>query len=103
MKKVPKLGEMGEAALTEAISVVIQRHRARLGLSRDLLAFKLEIHRNSLYYIEVGTKRGEYPFRRQQISLLNFVRMADLFGVEPGELLGEVTTEMKSATVAPKR
>ena len=61
-----------------------------MGISRDELAKQLDLHKNTLYYIEVGTKRGDYPFRRQQISLYHFSRMAYYFGLTPSEMLGEV-------------
>jgi len=85
-----KLEYIREDSFTMAMAKVIKRHRIRLGISRDHLAFQLGLHKNTLYGIEVGYKRKNAPFRHQQISMLNFVHLASCYKTDPGDLLNEI-------------
>src|SRR5574344_1017332 len=95
-----KLADLDEAALTLALSKIIKRYRAKRGLSRDQLAFMLNLHKNTLYGIEVGIKHKSGRFARQQITMLNFIHLAAFFKMEIGELLNEIL-ELAFTEAAP--
>jgi transcriptional regulator with XRE-family HTH domain len=62
----------------------VRELRNAKGLSQEKLALIIGIHRTYMSEVE----RGE-----QNISLTNIVKLAGVFGVEPGELLKEIPTE----------
>lgn len=87
--------EFEEQILTKAIAEVIKEHRQKLGWNRDELARRLNVHKNTMYYIEDGVKRGDYPHRRQLVSLKNFIKVASLMGLDSGEMLNQVIVKAK--------
>lgn len=93
-KKAPDWFGLDEDRFTEAMAKVIQRHRAAIGISRDRLAFELNLHKNTLYGVEVGVMRKSGNFGRTQLTMLNFIHMAAFFKIDPGELLKEILEDI---------
>jgi DNA-binding XRE family transcriptional regulator len=76
---------MPESVLREPIGKRIQRLREKKGWTLSELARKSDVSRSYIYQIE----QGESTPTQDKIQ-----KLADAFGIRPGELFGEQTTEM---------
>ena len=59
---------------------IVHRHRIRLGISQENLADQVELDRTYVSGIERGIRNP---------TLLVLLRLADAFGISPGDLLEE--------------
>jgi len=91
--KLCDLLNMEDDRFAAALAKVVKKYRKAKGISRDGLAFQLNLHKNTLYGVEVGVKRKSGHFSHTQLTMVNFVRMAAFFGKQPGEMLQEVLAE----------
>ncbi len=95
MNKTVFPSEMEDSILAEAVATVIKKYRRERNLSRDQMAVQLSLHKNTLYGVEVGVKRKSGTFGHTQLTLPNFIRIAQFFKQNPGQFLEEVLTEAR--------
>lgn len=78
--------------LQEAIASRITEEREALGLTKEGLAERLNVNRNTITSWERQDIKGRYP------PLEDLARMCDLFNCELGYLLGEYNCKTRAAT-----
>ena len=80
--KFPDLQQIDDDRFAAALAKVIRKYRKIKGISRDGLAFQLNLHKNTLYGVETGIKRKSGHFSHTQLTMVNFIKMAAFFGME---------------------
>lgn len=78
--------------LQEVIASRITEERTALGLTKEGLAERLNVNRNTITSWERKDSKGRYP------PLEDLARMCDLFNCELGYLLGEYDCKTRAAT-----
>lgn len=78
--------------LQEVIASRIKEEREALGLTKEGLAERLNVNRNTITSWERQDIKGRYP------PLEDLARMCDLFNCELGYLLGEYNCKTRAAT-----
>lgn len=78
--------------LQEVIASRITEEREALGLTKEGLAERLNVNRNTITSWERQDIKGRYP------PLEDLARMCDLFNCELGYLLGEYNCKTRAAT-----
>lgn len=99
--KFPDLQQIDDDRFAAALAKVIRKYRKIKGISRDGLAFQLNLHKNTLYGVETGIKRKSGHFSHTQLTMVNFIKMAAFFGKQPGDFLQEVLAFMSDAEPTP--
>lgn len=100
--RISDLLNMEDDRFAAALAKIVRKYRNIRSISRDGLAYQLNLHKNTLYGVEIGIKRKSGHFSHTQLTMVNFVKMAAFFGKQPGELLQEVLLEVQKIVDDPK-